>query len=121
MTAEVRSVKECLLVMFPLGLPEEFAGLSLSEQYDFVKKQYKSLVLIAHPDKGGSTEAFCILNSAFLSIKALVEAKEVTSLSSEEVDPPTNYGTFYADFRAGSAYYEEDSMDGQGHCSQAKQ
>lgn len=58
-------------------MPESFAALGLtpSATKAEVKARYREMALLAHPDGGGSDQAFQELNQAYALAYSLAEAK----------------------------------------------
>lgn len=54
----------------------EILGVTKNASLDDIKKAYKTLALLKHPDKGGSTKEFSVLQNAFNTLKDTISKKK---------------------------------------------
>lgn len=78
-------------------------GLPQNATQQQIRQKFRQLVLVAHPDKGGSTKAFVILNKAYLT--ALEHVASSTAKSAEQLIRETNQ---YSDNLENFRFDEDD-------------
>ena len=83
MVAAKSTVKSCLEL-----LEVNLDGcVTLEDEFKVIKRAYHKKALVTHPDKGGSGEAFRLLNTAFESLKELFENKSILSFKNATDKP----------------------------------
>jgi hypothetical protein len=71
-----------------IGLtPADFAPFTtLQDEFRFLRRAYLQKCLATHPDKGGDVEAFRECNTAFETLKELLEKDKIESFASIHAD-----------------------------------
>ena len=75
------------LSIIGLSLPELSNCSTLDDEFALIKKTYFRGILKAHPDKGGSVEAFRILQTSFELLRDFFNAKSVSSFCEDPNAP----------------------------------
>lgn len=77
-------IREHLVEQSKIEKPESVLGVKAGATIDEVKKAYRAAASVAHPDKGGSAEAFQRVNDAFTKLRQQMNFAEFSELQSLE-------------------------------------
>lgn len=74
-----KTIKECLTTLHVTADDLSAAGGALKAEFAVIKAAFRALVLVHHPDKGGTAEAFRQIRASFEVLKDLYSKNAVTT------------------------------------------
>jgi hypothetical protein len=111
------TIRECVATLTKnADLKSFFAQChNVAEEFKALKKAYHKLVLVVHPDKGGSKEEFCKVRASFEVLRDLYNNNAVTSFEVEAGRGTPGFGEVKQRMRSGPvpswAFYEDAAKD----------